>query len=60
MTQKEFDALPEYSPVLPADLGLGKKWKTQAGGRWFMCEITDEKGFPEIKISEIKLQCSPK
>lgn len=51
MTQKEFDSLPEYPPFLPGD--SVKKWKTKAEGRWFVCEITNEKGFREIKITEI-------
>lgn len=55
LTQAEFDALPEYSLVTMTDPTIGKRWKRRGALAWYMAEIVDGGGFPEMRIWEIEI-----
>lgn len=58
LTQTQFDALPEYSLVemeAGSTVYVGKRWKRRKAGRWFMAEIVDGGGFPEVETYEIEI-----
>lgn len=59
LSQAEFDALPEYS-LLALKAGktvtVGKRWKRREGDKWYMAEVIDGGGFPEIVISQIVIK----
>lgn len=58
LTQAEFDALPEYS-LIEMEAGstvyVGKRWKRRGATAWYMAEIVDGGGFPEMLIYEIEI-----
>lgn len=58
LTQTQFDALPEYSLVemeAGSTVHIGKRWKRRKADRWYMAEIVDGGGFPEMRIFEIEI-----
>ena len=67
MTQKEFDALLNYSCSNPTRLSIGKRWKrakyyynqTKNAKDWWLCEIFPHQKDPEnyvtIKQSRIEI-----
>lgn len=56
LTRAEFDALPEYFPPITTGLSIGTRWKRRGLSKWYMGEIVDGGGFPEIVISEIVIE----
>lgn len=61
LTRAQFDALPEHS-LLALRAGktvtIGNRWKRREGDRWYMAEVIDGGGFPEIVISEIVIEAT--
>lgn len=57
MTQKEFDAVLEYSSSIPTGTDLGKKWKRRCTDGWVMGEYYDIGSTTEVGIrwSTIKI-----
>jgi hypothetical protein len=57
LTQKEFDALPEYSRSNPTGTTVGKKWKRKVKDSWYLCEYIpcDEIGYIDILLKLIAI-----
>lgn len=56
LSQAEFDALPEYSLSVPTGIYIGKRWKRRGADGWYVAEIVDSGGFPEMQISQIEIK----
>lgn len=50
VTQTEFNSLKEYSSSIPTGTTIGKRWKRNCSGNWFIGEYVDINSETEIGI----------
>lgn len=51
LTRAQFDALPIHPN--PPGKKVALRWKVESGGKWWLAEYVDHRGYVEIKILEI-------
>lgn len=58
LTSQKFLDLPIYSISNPTGVVIGKQWKREMQGGWYLCEYVacDAPGYVDIKIKKIEIE----